>query len=645
MTFLAPEFLWVLPALGIPILVHFFYLRRSREWVFPQLYWIQKAQHASRTAVKFHQWLLLALRIAFLMSLILLFANPSFSSASSGGPAAHLIILDDSPSMQGKSFELAKVLIQKILQGLSHEDRVAILPLSQVYAPPRFGHKKVVMQKLGSLKVQDASFSFGEAFRLLPEYFEQEVLPKKIYLLTDRQKSTFAMSPVSLEEYEVYLFDLPSAQGKNAYWDSIWVQKTSANLWELGYKVNGALPGRVEVRTAEGSLGTFPLQEEGTLSLPISGAFPWYIHLRIEGDDFSWDNDKYVGFYKGNGKHIYLHTAASESVREALQRAFSTLGISYTEISSGIPPASAGTLIWIEPSTLSADALRSLRAWVSQGGTLVLGASATWQTALWQENFFLSDIQIHGWDASGGRAGELNPHPIWQEIFERYTPYPQDLPQSQGLWVVSAPKAQILWRDEKGNPMLISYALNQGRVFFFPFPWSNSDLVRRSLFIPLWDRLMAGGFPDPVLSTQANRVRLLLPGSFSAMQVGGPGGSFPIPTNLHAPGLIALEGRVFPIGVYSIYEGQNRIAYFGVNVPKAESDLSYYKVEEIEKALQAARANVHVLSVYKHETGEVSAGEVLGGWRFLGVVALIFLIIEGWLMGRPSVSLKKLVSR
>ncbi|MGQ9863560.1 MAG: BatA domain-containing protein [Bacteroidia bacterium] len=647
MTFLAPEFLWVLPVLGIPILVHFFYLRRSREWVFPQLYWIQKAQQASRTAIKFHQWLLLALRMAFLLSLVLLFANPSFSSASSKGPAAHLVILDDSPSMQGEAFESAKVLIQKMLQELSYEDRVAILPLSQVYTPPRFGHKKVVLEKLSSLRVQDASFSFGEAFRLLPEYFAGEALPKKIYLLTDRQKSTFQMTSASLVGYEVYLFDLPGLRGSNAYWDSVWIQKTSGTLWELGYKVGGAA-GRLQVRTAEGTLGSFPLQKEGTLSVPISGAFPSHIHLRIEGDEIAWDNDTYMGLYEGDSaQRIYLHTTASEPVRNALKQAFLTLGVSYTEVGMGLPPPSARMLIWIEPFMPTADGLRALRTWVSQGGIVVLGASPTWQTALWQENFFLSDVQLHKWDATAGRAGELNPHPIWQEIFELYTPHPQDLPQSQGLWVVNAPQAQVLWQDDQGNPMLISYALGRGSVFFFPFAWSNSDLVRRSLFIPLWDRIVAMGLTGhrQVLAVPANRVKLSLPGSTLPTRIEGPGGSFPVPTKPDASGLIALEGRVFPVGVYSVYAGRERIAYFGVNTPKAESELTYYEMEELEKLLQAAGAKVRILDLYKDGTGEIMAVETMGTWRFLGFMALIFLLMEGWLMGRPPVSLKKLVSR
>lgn len=48
MTFLQPVFLWGLIALVVPIIVHFFYLRRTRRYIFTQTRLLEKLIQASR---------------------------------------------------------------------------------------------------------------------------------------------------------------------------------------------------------------------------------------------------------------------------------------------------------------------------------------------------------------------------------------------------------------------------------------------------------------------------------------------------------------------------------------------------------------------------------------------------------------------
>jgi len=59
MTFLQPALLWGLIALAVPIIVHFFYLRRSRKYVFTQTRLLEKLLQASRPYLRINHLILL----------------------------------------------------------------------------------------------------------------------------------------------------------------------------------------------------------------------------------------------------------------------------------------------------------------------------------------------------------------------------------------------------------------------------------------------------------------------------------------------------------------------------------------------------------------------------------------------------------
>lgn len=76
MTFLTPSILWGLLAALIPILIHLFSLRKTKEVEFSTLRFIKELEHETIRKLKLRQWLLVLLRVLIIICLVLMFARP-----------------------------------------------------------------------------------------------------------------------------------------------------------------------------------------------------------------------------------------------------------------------------------------------------------------------------------------------------------------------------------------------------------------------------------------------------------------------------------------------------------------------------------------------------------------------------------------
>src|SRR5215831_10187132 len=99
MSFLAPLFLVGAAAAAVPVVLHLLERHTERRVRFAAVALLKDApvEHAARQRLR--QWLLLALRVAALILLAVVFARPFFSAASARGGRLTVIALDTSLSM------------------------------------------------------------------------------------------------------------------------------------------------------------------------------------------------------------------------------------------------------------------------------------------------------------------------------------------------------------------------------------------------------------------------------------------------------------------------------------------------------------------------------------------------------------------
>ncbi|MEE8109836.1 MAG: BatA domain-containing protein [bacterium] len=200
--FLNPIFLWGALAAAVPILVHLIHRRRTRTVRFAMLDFILQSQKRKARRFRLKEWLLLAIRIAMVIALVGLGAQPVWTQAADTlGPAfpSHLVvILDTSMSMrfadeEGARFETAKNWLKALLAPMRGTN-IAVLstgsdgsarPASEAFTP---GPEEAIR----TLDVLEPTYGeadilrgFQRAFGLLRTVPGGGGLGKEILFLTD----------------------------------------------------------------------------------------------------------------------------------------------------------------------------------------------------------------------------------------------------------------------------------------------------------------------------------------------------------------------------------------------------------------------------------------------------------------------------
>jgi len=134
--------------ISVPIIIHLINRMRFKRIRWAAMEFLLKAQKRTRRRLIIEQLLLLALR-CFLIALVGLLVSRFIGCGDSnfgGKPSLHIVLLDDTPSMQDKwkqegadkdAFEVAKsdILLRKIGKALSaskSNDRLIVLPMSKL---------------------------------------------------------------------------------------------------------------------------------------------------------------------------------------------------------------------------------------------------------------------------------------------------------------------------------------------------------------------------------------------------------------------------------------------------------------------------------------------------------------------------------
>lgn len=198
-TFLNPSFLWGLPVVSIPVLIHLLSRRRPVTSQFSSVKFIQLASTTVVRRFKLKQLILLILRSLILLLLTLLFARPvvrrmPLFAQAEGVSRSSVILIDNSYSMgymkEGESlFALAKKVARRILKMTKRGDRAALFLISDEVEPLvsyLTDDKQILWERLekGTLSFRPTNLLPGisQAYKILQESGSPN---REIILITD----------------------------------------------------------------------------------------------------------------------------------------------------------------------------------------------------------------------------------------------------------------------------------------------------------------------------------------------------------------------------------------------------------------------------------------------------------------------------
>lgn len=275
LTFLNPFFLFGLAAAALPILIHRLIQRRAVPRKFSAVGLLLQSQKVRARPERLKHFLLLALRVLAVISLVLLVARPVMMRPglfASGEKGEKILVLDNSMSMgfmeeRGQRYAIARKAAREVVEAL--RGKVMIIPTASPSPdgsarPADWMGPEEALRELTRISLSfgrgDPGAAFGEAYRRLKDSKK----PGEILVITDLARGDWErfdlgqMGPVSADVRVRFL--------------RIGGQKRDANLAVSGVSLAGgeAVKG-VPVRL-EAVLSNFSDQPQSTLAeLYLSG--------------------------------------------------------------------------------------------------------------------------------------------------------------------------------------------------------------------------------------------------------------------------------------------------------------------------------------------------------------------------------------
>ena len=209
--FARPEFLWALPAVGLPVLIHLLSRRSYRRVPWAAMQYLAIAERRTRRRMRWQHVLLLVLRTAAVLLLIMAFARPYLARPLPGllgdgaGGGRMVLMLDDSASMSQRvggvsAFERAKSFCLSAAERVADRGTALSVHVANradaVYSSPRLRRDDLAAleARIEALSTTGAAFRPREALGRIVSEMARATAGFSVYIVTDLRASDWGVS-------------------------------------------------------------------------------------------------------------------------------------------------------------------------------------------------------------------------------------------------------------------------------------------------------------------------------------------------------------------------------------------------------------------------------------------------------------------
>lgn len=641
-SFLNPSFLWALPAIAIPVLIHLLSRRRLPEVGFPTTQFLRQLEPREIRRLRLREILLLILRTLAILLLVLAFARPTLTPrhAVTHAAAAVEILIDDSESMAALDeqarprIDAAKERAKAILDAARAGDEIAIATTTQPDASgARHTADRVRLSRtLERIAATSLPARISATMATVTRSLERSRLTsREIYLITDTQRTNFdrdaraAIAAASAAGIRVYIVPVvqsrvpnhaiqdvdpelrPGPEGRGLELRARFANHADAPSDRVAVRVRrgDALigGGDVTLRADENRWLSMPLDWRGQPD-SVSATRP----VIVEADQDALPTDD--RWYAALGAPRRLRVLRIAEARDgASPPKFSALALDPSgdgtggfAVEQGTPAsllslsASRADVVLLEDvASLSVDAEARLRSFLREGGGLVVALGPHSDPDYYGAHLFpgLIDLALDGVErASAGASFELRARLPAHEVLEGLSVgIGSPLTQSRLTGLVRAhptsARTEIVVQTSGGLP-LVAAAPAVG-VFLSSFSDDWGDLPYSGAFVPLVRGLVAHaarasrlGAAAPLHVGERPIARLSAVPS-AAVLVRGPEG-YASQAAVESEGTsyrgVADTPALRP-GFYTFEAGGRTLATIAVNVDPVESDLAPIEADSL----------------------------------------------------------------
>ena len=662
-----PQLLLALFAIAIPIIIHLFNLRKYKTVRFSSIRFLKEIKQAKRSRSRLKNLLILLSRIFTITFLVLAFAKPYIPTKQEQTDIAKNIFfyIDNSFSMEsvsenGMLLDIAKNKAEDIANQYDTESNFYLITNEFSAKHSRSFTKAEISSRFQQLTTTAHYKSLAEVISRQQSLNKQNE-NAQMYVLTDLQKSTFAIENVNQNDSNLSILIIPlnKTAENNLYMDSCWmsspiIQKGKA-VEIIARVVNKSdvtltnLPAFLHVNGMQKAISNFsvPPGEKQNITFKFTPLSSGLKQCKISLQDYpiSFDDNFYFSFEildKIKVLNIY-----EQSPNFSLQSLFQKddamdyksvyIGqINYEEIKN------KQLLILDGLTTVSSGLVQSIASFLKDGGNLAIFPSNDINFDSYK--ILSSELNLDEYlrkDTVKQKVNKISyPHKVFEGVFEKEEKK-INLPMVSSHYKISdknnTNKKSILTL-EMGDDFISHYTYFSGDIYLFTSSLNDagSNLGKHALFVPLLYNIALMSYKTTQLYYGIEKMQY-----FNAPTSENKETIYHlksknydiIPAEKFVAGKrkLYLQEKLKEAGNYLLTTGGKTIATLSFNYSNKESDPSIYSGKEVEEILQKNNIkNIKINSSTNQNISNIVQEIQLGKsyWKLCIILALLFLLME-----------------
>jgi hypothetical protein len=564
----------------------------------------------------------------------LAFAQPFFTAKESKKATNEMyIILDNSYSMQakGKKGELLKRAVQDLLEHTPETQNFSLVTNTETYWNTDI---KAIQKDLQDLKYSATAFQLDNLIAKVNA--RKSAFNKDIIVITDAVGLVTNQTKSFRKEDNVY-FIIPEAEQKNNIAiDSVFIQQTLDNFYEIGVKLAASGDGFKEIPIAlynNNKLTAKTLVNFETNTKTVNFTIPkedFHGYVSISDKGLAYDNTYFFSISKPSKTNVISIGDVDKS--NFLARIYTNDEFDYTNY----PLANLDYNLLEKQDAIVLNEIKeipqalqtTLKSFVNKGGNLIVIPSK--EGNLSTLNAFLGNfgaIQLKEGTNAEKKVTKINfNHPVFSSVFEKKVDNFQ-FPSTKTSFVLNTSSPAILSYDDQ-SAFLTSVAnpLSSVYVFATPINKANSNFQNSPLIVPLFYNMaqntMKTGVNAITIGDNFSFIVDALLAKDEILTIKNNTESFiPIQQLLNTKVKISFNDNPNEAGNFGIFNNKNLVQNISFNYSRTESNLAlanpnavanYKEIDDIEtvfNTIQTDRTDTQI-------------------WKWFVVLTLLFLVLE-----------------
>ena len=672
MQWIYPYFLWALLVLVIPIIIHFFNIRRYKKIYFSNVAFIKQITQESQVKNKIKEYLVLALRLLALCFLVLAFAQPVMKKnknhllTSKNNPV--VIYLDNSFSMEnlgkeGKLLDIALAKAREIVLSFPKSTKFVLITNDNTSNYSTLNQNEI-LEQLSKINKTRASIPLSV---ILNKVLTLHLSNPLLFVISDAQKKFTDIQQISDYSFPVYYFLLSPLQKNNVSIDSLWItnpvvlpQQTqqlfikltnhnSENISDLPIKllindvqtalINVSIPAQ---QSTETSVSFLPQNKPFQLGKVFINDYP-----------MTFDDEMYFALNSNIQIKVTLINGAknpesAKYIRAVFQNDSLFIFSEQQEKQINYSELYRQDVVILNELTEYASGLEEQLKILSQQGKAILVFPYV------ENNLFVlpSDLQVAQWikDTTPQTINSsVLKHPLFAAAFEK-TNQEYKMPSvKEYLFSPLVNQFEPLIELNNQKPLLFHFHPKDKSYFVFTSPLNptKNQLALHALFVPLMYQLAFTSIPRvpiyyyigkseniPIPNTQLSNKQI--PKLVSAQNSSESFQIIPSFKNDGHTSFISIPSHldILPNHYFLQWNNQNQLA-LSFNFDRSESDMQFYTEQELSDLFKQYKLshfsvnNVSTIPAFKIIQSEISGTSY---WKLFVILALLSFVFESVLL-------------